>query len=224
MLIAEEYLLLTMTDDGHGAVGSRDLGVSGALLCELAGIERVMLDEKERLEVVDGRSTGDDVLDDALLRIGEKAGKKPKDALSHLGKDMPKRLLQRLAAAEVIQEKPREVLGMRLWSAWPYLSTRERDGLREELLRVLTGAQEPDTRTGSLVALLHATSAWSTALPKDARAGVKMSDIRRSAKEISKGRWGSEAVAKVVAEMASATAIAVAVSAGASGGDGGGGS
>lgn len=221
MLIAEEYLLLTQTDDGHGAVSARDVGVSGALLCELAAREKVMVDDKGRLKVVDEQPTGDDALDDALVRAVEKAGKKPKDVLNHIGKDMPKRLLQRLARAEVLQEKPAAAFGVRLWSSWPYVSTTERDELRQELLRVLTGNQQPDARTGSLVALLHATSAWGTALPKKARLGVSRSEIQKRGKEIAQGRWASDAVAKAVEEVAAAATAVIVATAASGGGNGG---
>ena len=205
ILIAEEYLLLTMKDDGYSSVSARDTGVAGALLSEL--------DDRGRLGVLDPTSTGDEVLDEVLLRIGEKTGKKPKDVLGAIGKGMPRALLERLARAEIVQEDPTSVLGMRMWSAWPFVDTRHRDALREELLQVLKGQRQPDARTGTLVSLLQATSAWGPALPKDARHGMKMSEIRSRAKEIGKGRWGSEAVAKAIEEVNAAVMVAVTVSA-----------
>lgn len=141
MLIAEEYLLLTMKDDGYSSVSARDTGVAGALLSEL--------DDRGRLGVLDPTSTGDEVLDEVLLRIGEKTGKKPKDVLGAIGKGMPRALLERLARAEIVQEDPTSVLGMRMWSAWPFVDTRHRDALREELLQVLKGQRQPDARTGT---------------------------------------------------------------------------
>ena len=218
MLIAEDYLLLTMKDDGTSWVTSRELGVAGALLGELAAQERVMLDEKGRLVVLDPGSTGDEVLDDFLGRLGDRAGKKPKDVLTAVSKGMARALLERLARAEIIREDRRNVLGVRLWSVWPFVDTSHRDQVRAGLLGVLLRRQEPDVRTGTLVSLLHATSAWGTALPKETRAGLKGSEIRSRAKEITKGRWGSEAVAKVITDMNAAVTAAVFVS-GASGGN-----
>ena len=213
MLIAEEYLLLTMGDDGYSPVSNRELGVAGALLSELAAMERVMLDAKGRIEVVDASSTGDDVLDLALVRLGEGEGRKPQSVLGRLGKDMSQTLLRRLATAEVVQEKPVGLLGARLWSSWRLVSTRELDMLRDELLRVVTGQQQPDVRTGSLVSLVQATGAWGTALPKGSRGGLRTGELKRSAKEISQGRWGSEAVSRAIAEMSAAITAAVAASA-----------
>ena len=68
---------------------------------------------------------------------------------------------------------------------------------------------EPDLRTGTLISLLQATSAWSTALPKEVRGGLKGGDIKRRAKEIAKGRWGSEAVRKAVEATNAAMMVAI---------------
>ncbi|WP_151525430.1 GOLPH3/VPS74 family protein [Serinicoccus kebangsaanensis] len=222
MLIAEEFLLVTRADDGLDRVGHADLVVAGALLCELALTERVAL-EDGRLSVVDASSTGDDLLDEALVRFGEKAGKKPKDVLARIGRGLPQLALERLQRAEVMQEEQARALGVRWWSRWRVVDPARRDTLRGELLSVLTGQSRVDGRTGSLVSLLHATNAVGHALPKDQRLGIPLRDLRRDAKEIAQGRWASGAVAEAVqAAMAAGTAVAVAASAGA--GDGGGGS
>lgn len=209
MLVAEEYVLLTMNDAGRSSVSARDAGVAGALLGELAAGERVMVDARGRMEVVDSGSTGDDILDTVLTRIAEKAGRKPKDVLSHLGRGMTRELLGRLATAEIVQEDRTEVLGVRVFSTWPFVDTTHRDALRAELVRVLRGEQQPDARTGSLVALLEATGAWRTALPGETRQGLSGREIGHAAKEIGKGRWASEAVRKAVEAAAGAATAAM---------------
>ncbi|MGO0575427.1 GOLPH3/VPS74 family protein [Ornithinimicrobium panacihumi] len=209
MLIAEEFLLLTMNDKGISSVTNRETGTAGALLSELAGQERVMVDERGRLQVVDASSTGDAILDEALVRIGDRQGKKPQSVLGPLGKGMNKVLLERLAVAEIVEADRNEALGVSLFTTWPFVDTAHRDALRQDLLRVLSAQAEPDLRTGTLISLLQANSAWSTALPKDARGGLKGGDIKRSAKEIAKGRWGSEAVRKAVEAANAALFVAV---------------
>ena len=208
MLIAEEYLLLTMSDTGISTVTSRETGTAGALLSELAGQERVLVDERGRLRVLDGSSIGDEILDEALVRIQVKEGKKPQSVLGSIGKGMNKALLERLAVAEIVQADRNEALGVSLFTTWPLVDTRHRDATRQDLLRVLSGQAEPDLRTGTLISLLQATSAWSIALPKDVRAGLRGSDIKRRAKEISKGRWGGEAVRKAVEAATAAVVVA----------------
>lgn len=209
MLIAEELMLVTRADSGYDHVGYAETSVAGALLCELALRERVSV-EDERLVVIDRSPTGDVLLDEALSRFAAREGKKPKDVLARVGKGLAKEVLERLSRAEVLQERPTKALGVRWFSAWDVVDTDRRDALREELLLVLTGGREPDGRTGSLISLLRATSGLDNALPKDARHGVRMRDLRASAKEVAQGRWASQAVADAVQASAAAAASAVA--------------
>lgn len=215
MLIAEEMMLVTRADSGYDHVGYADLAVAGALLAELALRERVELADG-RLAMVDTTPTGDDLLDEALRRFAERVGKKPKNVLQRVGRGLAREVLERLSRAEIVQERPTALLGARLWSAWEVLDTERRDRLREELLRVLTGVQEVDGRTGSLVSLLLATSALDNALPKGERGGLRLRELKASAKEISQGRWASKAVADAVAAATAAAAAASAASAGGS--------
>lgn len=215
MLIAEEFILLTQGDAGVSLVTGRETGVAGALLAELSAMERVMLDDRNRIQVLDPSPTGDEILDSALLRLRNREGKKPDTVLSYVGKDMLRRLQERLSRDEILQESPTRLLGLRLWSAWPFVRTSERDALRQEVAIVLQGAREPDVRIGSLISLLQAVNAWGTALPSSVRGGLTGRDIRTRAKEISKGRWGSEAVARAI-ESAAAAVVAVTAATGSS--------
>lgn len=209
MLIAEELLLLTRADDGLDRVGRADLAVAGALLCELALLERVNLDDG-RIAVVDGSSTGDDLLDEALTRFADRTGKKPKDVIARIGRGLPRLALDRLGRAEILHEEQARALGVRWWSRWRVIDTARRDALRAELLAVLTGQQEPQGRTGSLIAMLHALNALGAAFPKEARLGIPLRELRRSAKEIAQGRWGATAVSQAIQAATAAAAAAVA--------------
>ncbi|WP_299520523.1 GPP34 family phosphoprotein [uncultured Serinicoccus sp.] len=209
MLIAEEFLLVTRADDGFDKVGRAELAVAGALLCELALAERISLDGG-RIAVVDASPTGDELLDEALGRFAERAGKKPKDVLARIGRGLPGWALERLSRAEVMQEEQARALGVRWWSRWRVVDPLRRDRLRAELLAVLTGREEPDGRTGSLVALLHATNALQHALPAEARDGIPLRELRRRAKEVARGRWAASAVSEAIQAATAAAAAAVA--------------
>ncbi|HSP71920.1 MAG TPA: GPP34 family phosphoprotein, partial [Gaiellaceae bacterium] len=101
MLIAEDLLLL-LTDDRTGklVVSSNrvDVALGGAVLIELSLAHRVDVAgeaetvRKGRLIVRDASSTSDVLLDEALAELGEKQGKKPKDAVAALGKGLRARL------------------------------------------------------------------------------------------------------------------------------------
>lgn len=220
MLIAEEYLLVTRHDRGHDAVGHTDLAVAGALLCELALLERIALTDRRRIEVVDPSPTGDALLDEALTRFAAHEGKKPQAVLHRVGRGLPGQLLDRLARAEVVQADQSRWLGIRWGTRWRILDTSGRDALRAELLAVLAGRQPVDGRTGSLISIVVATDALGHALPKETRAGLRLGELKRSAKEISEGRWGAAAVADVVRETAAATTAVVVAAAASTGGGG----
>lgn len=83
---------------------------------------------------------------------------------------------------------------------------------------MLAGSQEPDGRTGSLISLLRATQGLDDALPRSAREGMKMRDLRASAKTICQGRWASKAVADAVQAAAAASAAAASAAGAGSGG------
>lgn len=220
MLIAEELVLVGTDTEGHNLLGSnRQLAVAGALLTELALTEHVTVDERRRLQVLDAGSTGDVLLDEALVRFGEVSGKKPKDVLQRVGKHLLDPVLESLSRRELVRREPRTIAGISLGSRWLLVDDAPRDAVVTDLVRVLSGA-EPDARTGALVSLLHAVESLPKVVQRDLRPGLTNRDVRRRGKEVTAGRWAPEAVAKAVQEAAAAVAAITATTA-ASGGDGG---
>lgn len=210
MLIAEELLLAGTSPEGRNLLGSqRGIGLAGALLTELVLHERLDVDDRKRLRVVEGGSTGDPLLDEALVRFGEREGKKPKDVLDRVGRKMQQPLLDSLARRELLRPEPVKALGLTLTTRWPITTTGPRDAILTDLVRVVTGADGPDSRTGALISLLHALDALPRVIAKDLRPGMKNGEVKWRGKEITKGRWASEAVVKAVQEAAGATAAAV---------------
>ncbi|MFK5635640.1 MULTISPECIES: GPP34 family phosphoprotein [unclassified Ornithinimicrobium] len=219
MLIAEELVLAGTDAEGRNLLGSnRTLAVAGALLTELALTERVTVDELRRLRVLDAGSTGDPLLDEALVRFGEVEGKKPKDGLQRVGKHLVEPVLESLSRRELVRREPRTLAGLSLGSRWLLVSSPPRDAVLTDLARVVAGA-EPDARTGALVSLLHAIEVLPKVVSRDLRPGLSNGDVRRRGKEVTAGRWAPEAVAKAVQEAAAAVAAITATTA-VSGGDG----
>ncbi len=216
--IAEDLLLLLTRENGGNGLTMADATVAGALLAELAGTERIALDDKQRIELVDSSSTGDALLDEALVRLGDQVGRRPKQAVQKVGKGMARRAYEQLARAELVEPREHGALGMTLWTSWRPLDGTHADRLRADLVDVLAGRREADLRTGTLVALLHATSQLGRGLPKEARGGLTMREINRAAKEVSRGRWASEAVQKAIQDVNAAMIAAVAAGGAASGG------
>jgi hypothetical protein len=210
MLVAEELLLVGTAPDGRNLLGSyRTIVLGGALLTELVVRERLDVDDRRRLRVVDGGTIGDPLLDDAMVRFAERVGKKPKDVLARVGKKLERPLLDSLVRRELVRPEPVRAMGLTLSTRWPALTTGPRDAVLADLARVVTGAQEPDSRTGALISLLHAVDALPRVLAKDLRPGLSNGEVKRRGKEVTKGRWASEAVLKAVQEATAATITAV---------------
>lgn len=217
MLIAEELLLVGSDERGRNLMGtSRNLAVAGAFLTELAVRERLAVQDK-RLRVLDPGSVGDHLLDDALVRFIEQEGKRPKDVLDRIGKQLHQPVLDSLVRQELVRPDPVKVLGVTLTTLWPALPGGRREAILADLGRVLTGAQEADTRTGALISLLHAVDALRKAVPEDLRPGLSTRDVKRRGKEVLEGRWAPESVARAVEEAAAAMVAIMAATGAASG-------
>lgn len=208
MLIAEELLLVGTSPEGRNLLGSnRTIGLGGALLTELVVRERLDLDDRGRLRVVDAGPVGEPLLDRALLLLTERQGKKPKDVLGGVGKKLEQPLLDSLARRELIRPEPVKALGLTLTTRWPVLTDGPRAAVLTDLVAVATGARQPDSRTGALVSLLHGLDVLPRVVPKELRPGLRDRDLKRRGKEVAQGRWASEAVVKAVQE---ATAVMIA--------------
>ena len=210
--------MLVGTDpQGRTLLGSsRNVAVAGAFLSELAVQERLAIDKRQRLSVVTAGSSGEDLLDRALVLFGEGEGKKPKDVLEKIGKELMDPVLQSLARQELVRPEPVTFIGLRMGTRWPVLTDGPRQELLAELARVVTGAQEPGARTGALVALLHAVDALHKAVAKDLRPGMTNRDVKRRGKEVLQGRWASEAVVRSIQETAAVMAATIAAAGAAS--------
>lgn len=210
MLIAEELLLLGNDPNGKNLLGdSRQVAVGGALLSELAVGEQLGIDLRHRLVVVGAGATGDELLDLAMLAFREKVGKKPKDVLNRIGKDLTPPLLERLAKRELLRPEPVRGLGITWTTRWLPVTPGPHQALAVELGQVVTGIRGADARTGSLVSILNAVDALHKVVPEELRGGMKRRELKRAAKEITEGRWASEAVVKAVQEAAAAASAAV---------------
>lgn len=210
MLIAEELILVGTGPDGRNLLGTtRPIVLGGALLTELALRERLDVDDRGRLRVVEGGSTGDPLLDEALVQFGEKEGKKPKDVLDKVGKKLQQPLLDSLVRRELVRPEPVRALGLTLTTRWPVVTSGPRDATVADLVHVVTGARAADSRTGALVSLLYAVDALPRVVVKELRPGMTNREVKRRGKEVTRGRWAPESVAKAVQEASAAAMAAV---------------
>jgi hypothetical protein len=223
-MIAEDLLLLMYDDEtGKPITGSPglDFALAGAVLIELTLQNKLDItgpntgEKPGRLKVLDGTPTGDPILDERLSFVVNKPGRKPKDQIRRLSKNLRDQLLSRLAERGVLQAEEGRVLGLFPVTRWPAKDARHEAQVRAQLESVLKIGTTPDERTGALIALMSALNV----VPKVVTDAVDKRALKRRAKEIADSDWAADAVKKAVAEMQAAVAAAIMVSttAGASG-------
>lgn len=207
MLISEEFLLLIGDADGkwRAASDAVPLALAGGLLAELAGRERVTVDERGRIAVNGSPFVGDEVLDEALATFAKKVGKKPKDALGAVAKGLGDRLYARLADAGVVTIEERGFLRSK---RFPVLDTAPRDHAYADVVSVLLGRAAPDARTGTLLGLVVAVDAVTSVFDPQ-ELGMSKADLKRRAKDLTSGDWASGAAGKAVRDVQAAVTAAV---------------
>jgi hypothetical protein len=223
-LIAEDLLLLLLDD----AKGTTPAGtpiatvLGGAVLLELALDGAVSIDEhrsrwrSQKVRAVDVSSSTDPVLTSALHTIAEKE-RSAQNLVSRLGKELKPALGDRLAKRGVLERRDTTALGLIPQKRWTVLDSSRKQHLRQAITTVLVHQQTPDERTGALIALLSAVDrAHRTVGDTD----VPKREIKRRAKQISKGAWAADAVRDAIAAATTAITAATITSAAASSGGG----
>jgi hypothetical protein len=215
MLIAEDLLLL-LTDDESGKpvveTTELDLGLAGAVLIDLAELDRVEVAQpgetvKEgRLYVRDRTPTGEAVLDDILGRLEERGPKKPASLVPHLTKGLREALYERLAERGIVRAEEGRVLGIFPRRQWPATDSTHEDEMRRGLHDVLVVGREPTVHEAMLVSMLYAVEKVPKVLDD---ADVDKHQVRERAKAIAEGEFAGEAVRKAVEAVRAAVFTSV---------------
>jgi hypothetical protein len=215
MLIAEDLLLL-LTDDETGKpvvdTTELDLGLAGAVLIDLAELDRVEVAgsgeavKEGRLFVSDPTRTGEAVLDETLNRAYERGPKKPSSLLPHLTKGLSDALYAGLADRGIVRAEEGRVLGVFPRRQWPATDSTHEDQLRRGLHEVLVVGREPTVHEAMLVTVLYALEQVPKVIDG---AGVDKRRVRERAKAIAEGEFAGEAVRKAVEAVRAAVYISV---------------
>ena len=228
MLIAEEYLLLSLDDEsGKPRIGKDRLepALGGALVVELALRERIGVTPHEagwnkrgRVTINDLTPTDDRELDEALRKLADNEGRKLKDLLSsgamkknRLSHGVRDRLLDRLAAAGMLVRSEGTVLGFIPRTTWPAGDLAAENDVRRRLQSALVGRVTPTEGTVALIALLQVTGLLVKVVSTEDKKALK-----DRVKELTDGDWAAKAVKDAIDEAAAATAAGVAAASGAS--------
>jgi hypothetical protein len=154
--------------------------------------------------VTDLTPTDDVELDHALQAVAAAEGRPVKDLVSsgssrRLSKGLRTRLLERLAAAGVLDERAGRILGFIPRTTWPARDRTGEDEVRRRLHAALVAGLTPAERTVALVALLQVTGALSKVLDVSDRKALKA-----RGKALAEGDWVATAVKQAIDEAASA--------------------
>jgi hypothetical protein len=188
VLIAEELLLL-IVGRGCGELPRREgtqTALAAAVLVEVAASGRLAVDP------LDVTIADDTPLDDPILDAVREPG-----TVSELLRipGLYRRLLDRLTEQGVLTTTTRWwTLGLASKTVWRPADPTLRDELKEPLKAVLGGLSEPDVRTGTLIALLHAMDVLHTVLDRPG------DEAMERAEEIADGDWPADEVTKAIIE------------------------
>ncbi len=211
-LIAEDLLLLLL-DDESGKRQTEQLAIvlGGAVLVELAVegmvevVEKKSLWQSAKVWPVEGARPDDPVLTAAWATVGEKE-RSAQGLVEKLGKGLDETLCNRLAERGILERRHDKVLGLFPRTRWPARDSSHEDAVRRALVTVLVDGNEPDPRTGALVALLYAVDRAHKTVPHD---GVTDREVKKRAKEVAEGQWAAKAVKDAIAAATAATMAAV---------------
>ncbi|MEV6836727.1 GPP34 family phosphoprotein [Streptomyces sp. NPDC051133] len=205
--LPEDLLLLALDDEtGSARSGPLDLGLAGAQLAELAlGGHLVLRDG--RLHAPAGGRTGDPLLDAALTELA-RGPVKPSAWLSSRRKGMVATYGTRLAEAGLVTHQKSKTLGVLTTHRYPAADTSVKAEVRARLDAVATRRAEPDPRTATLGALVHAAG-----LARRLYGGRDGADARKTLRALAEGDWASQAVSREVAKATAAISASVAAAA-----------
>jgi len=215
VILAEDVLLL-LTDDASGKAlvdkTHLDFAVAGGVLLDLATLGRVAVTgegeqvKAGRLVVRDVAPTDDDVLDEALARVGALGPMKPYRALPKLAKGLREELLARMVARGILREQEGRVLGIFPSHTWPALDPSHERQVRAGLNDVLVVGRAPAPREAALISLLQAIGQVPKVLGD---VGVPARELRRRAKDVASGGFVDEAIRRAVEEINAGMAAAI---------------
>jgi hypothetical protein len=215
VILAEDVLLLLIDDASGKAVVDKtrlDLALAGGVLLDLANLGRVDVTgpgdqvKAGRLVVREAGPTDDDVLDEALRRVGEMGPKKPESVLPKLAKGLREDLLGRLIGRGILRAHEGRVLGIFPSHAWPAVDSSHEREVRAGLRDVLVAGRSPAPREAALVSLLQAIDQVPKVLGD---VGVPARELRRRAKDVAEGGFADEAIRRAVEAINAATMAAI---------------
>jgi hypothetical protein len=178
MLTLYEELFLLAVHEEKGTVitnasGRLQYGLSGAILAELAFLEKIRVGEGRKLELVDARKTRDDLLNRALERIEQEGhGRKLPywvKTLHDRPKKMQSLISERLVQKGVLIEEDSAHTWLIPAPIAPEVKASAKFALKQKLRDVALACLEPDLKEVALLALVRSSGLLDLVFIKDER-------------------------------------------------------
>lgn len=222
MLISEDLFLLMRRDDGkpESMGAQRGYGLAAAVITDLVLAERITLsdDKDPRMSVLRHEQAGHPALDAAMVRLGEREGKKLSSLVTDRKLAVEEQVATALCDAGVIGIEEKRALGL-LPAKYPVRDPEPERRVREQLRVVLAGGT-PRPEGATLLAILQGLGVASKVL-EDEKGTLGRRDLKKRIEQVSSEVKTGEAVARAVAAMNTAimtAAIMPAIVAGGSSG------
>lgn len=164
-LCLHHELALLILDDSKGTFqGSMyQYGLAGAILSELLLQGYIgITGEKEQVEVLVDKPSGDPILDEAMDLIRNDAKPRPlKHWVSRVAglRDLQHRIAAQLADLGILSQNESKILWLFTRRTWPEVESSYEDGLRRRMAEFMfNDVKAPDERTAVLIAFAQSTS------------------------------------------------------------------
>lgn len=172
MLTAEKLALLNLTEIGYRHVNARSAEhVAAALVLDLEARSRLTVHppaalRRARISVEDATTTGDELLDEALVRLSARgAPTKAPDVLRRVADGLEDAVLTRLDRRGILTRTDGRFLRVFRSTTWLTADPRPRTALAEALREVLLAGRPPARDEARLTALVGSLGLAKGVLP-----------------------------------------------------------
>ncbi len=213
MLVLYEELMLIALDEKKGAVKSSSTmalpyGLTAAVILELLHKGKIICDTN-KLVLLDKKTIGDDILDDAINIIASsdkiKNIKYWIEKLPGKIKKLNHRIQDKLVSKGILKKEKHKFLFIP-YNRYPEHNPLPEQNIRYEILHILLHDQVPGERLLSLISLMYACELVNVIVPKE-----KRKTARKRIKELIKNEPFGQAVSKIVSEHKAAIAASTAL-------------
>jgi Golgi phosphoprotein 3 len=177
LTLFEEILLLSIHQDKGTLIGWSidriNSGLTGAILAELAMLEKIHANHSHRLEIVDANPTGDELLDDTLNNLKESEKERKFGywigSLNQKPEKLRKLIIERLIIKGVVLQEDDHLVWVIPSLLQPQINASAKYLASQRLRGIILAQEASDKRDIALLSLLRACNLLDLIFLKDER-------------------------------------------------------